>query len=529
VSEWDVFMRLALIFAWACCFPTLASVQVLVVQPVLNQITGDSLFVAVTVNSTFELASVTASVGGSSVPLGFSQTAVPVRFGATPGWTNSVSLEGLERGAYSLSVTAKDAFGAEASAQTSFRLDRKPVLQVTAPAQGSVIKGVVPVEFSFSDDGEAPASVRILAGATVLATNRLGALNLSAYDHSSVALRFEIKDSEGQITAEERTVFVESNPRLRLIGAAPPPVDPKTKIQGDWIAYHDGGIWAGLSNMVTHLAYGIQSDGHRTLALAQDGTLYTDPVRYYSRERGWFYAVMKLKDGVVTPVMDEVKGRKIETEFISNSDPYWDGEHIFYTKRDPLRGYALIKLADGVETIIAGWNDYAPVYTALEGWVAYIQKGTTGQDQIWVRSPDGDRIQRTFFGSSSKIEMLNPKGELILNNGGVKYLSQPGRQLLELGRFIGQSAWSADHWAVTIGSTLFALHLGDLIQSIAIRSGQVEISVQTASTGPVELQASTDLVNWTTLATVVPAGGVAEFKVPGSAGQGVKFYRTIGR
>ena len=179
--------------------------------------------------------------------------------------------------------------------------------------------------------------------------------------------------------------------------------------------------------------------------------------------------------------------------------------------------------------MIAGWNGYAPVYTALEGWVAYIQKGTTGQDQIWVRSPDGDRIQRTFFGSSSKIEVLNPKGELILNNGGVKYLSQPGRQLLELGRFIGQSAWSADHWAVTIGSTLFALHLGDLIQSIAIRSGQVEISVQTASTGPVELQASTDLVNWTTLATVVPAGGVAEFKVPGSAGQGVKFYRTIGR
>jgi hypothetical protein len=68
-----------------------------------------------------------------------------------------------------------------------------------------------------------------------------------------------------------------------------------------------------------------------------------------------------------------------------------------------------------------------------------------------------------------------------------------------------------------------------LIQSIAIRSGQVEISVQTASTGPVELQASTDLVNWTTLATVVPAGGVAEFKAPGSVGQGARFYRTVAK
>jgi len=519
-------MKFAFVILACVSVPVAADIQISVVQPTSGQLAGDSLFVAATVTSTFELASVTASVADRASPLMFSSAAVPGRFGATPGWTNTVSLNGLERGAFNITVTARDLFGAESSFQTSFTLDRRPVLAITARLQDTVTKSSVPVDFSFSDDGPTPATIRIVAGSTLLATNPVTSLNLSAFDHSSITLRFEITDSEGQTTTDQRTIFIESNPRLRTIGPAPPPGDPKVKIEGDWIAYHDGGIWAGLSNTVTHVAYGIQSDGPRTLALTADGTLYTDPVRYFSQERGWFYAVMKLKDGVVTPVMDEVTGSKSETEFISNFGPFWDGQHILYIKRDPERGYALIQLANGVEMMIAGWNESMPSFTALNGWVAYTQKGTSGQDQIWMRAPDGSKAQRTFFGSSSRIEVLNPSGELILSNAGFKYLSQPGTPLLELGQYIGQTSWNNDRWTVAIGGTLFALNPADVIQRIAVRNGQAVISLRTASTNLVEIQASTDLVNWQTLATVTPSGGVAEFSDPGSVGQANRFYRT---
>ncbi|MDA1275508.1 MAG: hypothetical protein O2960_15925 [Verrucomicrobia bacterium] len=520
-------MKIAFVILACVSVPVAAAIQVTIVQPTPGQLAGDSVFVAATVTSTFEIASVTASVADRTSLLTFSSSSVPGRFGAIPGWTNTVSLNGLERGAFNITVTARDVFGAESSSQTSFTLDRRPVLRITAPLQDTVTKSSVPVDFSFSDDGPTLATIRILAGSTLLATNPVTSLNLSAFDHSSVTLRFEITDSEGQTTTDQRTVFIESNPRLRAIGPAPPPDDLKVKIEGDWIAYHDGGIWAGLSNTVTRVAYGIQSDGPRTLALTTDGTLYTDPVRYFSQERGWFYAVMKLKDGVVSPVMDEVKGRKIETEFISNFAPFWDGQHVLYIKRDPERGYALILLANGVETMIAGWNDSMPAFTALNGWVAYTQKGTSGQDQIWMRAPDGSKAQRTFFGSSSRIEVLNPSGELMLSNAGVKHLSQPGKPLLELSAFIGQPAWSGDHWSVTIGSTLFRLDPADVIQSISIRNGQAMISLRTVNTGPVEIQASTDLENWQTLATVPPSEGVVEFSDQGSVGLLLRFYRTV--
>lgn len=197
-------MKFALVILACVSVPVAAAIQVTVVQPTPGQLAGDSLFVAATVTSTFELASITASVADRASPLMFSSAAVPGLFGATPGWTNTVSLNGLERGAFNIIVTARDMFGAESLSQTSFKLDRRPVLRISAPLQDTVTKFSVPVDFSFSDDGPNRTTIRILTGSILLSTNPVTSLNLSAYDHPSVSGPGERTDARNHHTQRRR-------------------------------------------------------------------------------------------------------------------------------------------------------------------------------------------------------------------------------------------------------------------------------------------------------------------------------------
>lgn len=207
-------LRLGILLSLSTGIPAEAAINITIVQPTAGQLVDDNVFVAATVASTFELATVNASGSSRAAALVFSPNSVRGRFGSTPAWTNTISLAGLPRGSNSITVMATDVFGNTSSAQVSFNHDRKPVLVVNAPLPDAVARPTMAVDFACSDDGPVPCRIRILANGQLVATNQIAVLDLSAFDHSEVSLRFEATDSAGQMTVDERGVFVETNPRL---------------------------------------------------------------------------------------------------------------------------------------------------------------------------------------------------------------------------------------------------------------------------------------------------------------------------
>lgn len=581
-------MKLGLAVGFACvCIQSSAEIRITVLQPSPGELSDDNLFISATVASTFELASVTASVEGREAKLVFTASAIPGRFGATPGWTNSLSLAGLSRGPFNLAVTAKDVLGSSSATQVSFTHDRKPVLVVASPTPNAVARPTVAVDFACSDDGPTPCAVRILANGQLLATNQVNALDLSAFDHSGVALRFEVKDSAGQTTIDERGVFVETNPQLsevlsvtgnfwdvqpdrilfldgtrilkirdRSSGRETVILNDKDKVaeygflapkgamfvaSGTVFDWRDGklvdlGLLNSQNSLVVNGGYAIWNvnfvfqdlmlrdlvAGTNVIVSRKTGNWHNDvatngDVVFWGND----YKIYRYRRGVTTLVSTD--------STVWNTYPVTDGTNVVYRKHGNGTFAIIMVSATGESMLVpalAGDATPGADYQLNSGWVAYRKPGTGGPLQVWTRSPGGAETQITYFGSSSGIESLNPNGELIVSNGGTKYLSQAGRPLLALGPYIGETAWRDGRWTVVIGGSLFALAPADVIQNISVRSGLITFSVRTVSTKPVVIQASTDLVNWQTMATVTPSAGVAQFSEPKFTGSSLRFYRT---
>jgi len=66
------------------------------------------------------------------------------------------------------------------------------------------------------------------------------------------------------------------------------------------------------------------------------------------------------------------------------------------------------------------------VCTLRSGWAAYTKPGTSGQTQVWTRSPAGVQQQRTFFNTSSALESLGSDGEVTFIYNNARYVSLPG-------------------------------------------------------------------------------------------------------
>lgn len=189
--------------------------------PSAGQLVEEEVYVSATVQSDFDVLSVTASVEGNSTVLTFSSEAVCTQPGARecrPGFGGILSLDGLAPGTYDLQVTVEDALGNIAIDQRSMVLDNKPTITISEPVQFSVARPGVPLDVSCSDDlGSCDLSARVETSETPIASGTdtlTETLDLSDYDGTGIILIVTATDSAGQSTREHRTIYVETSENL---------------------------------------------------------------------------------------------------------------------------------------------------------------------------------------------------------------------------------------------------------------------------------------------------------------------------
>ena len=235
---------------------TAQSIAVTIRTPTAGQVSGSTLSVAATVNSTFELQSVTATVGTSQAALSFSLAAYcdPT---CHPGWSGTVSLTGLPRGPQTLVVTAVDVLANSGQDQVGFVYDQPPVITVISPIEGSVARPWIRMAATCSDDDPAGCSsleVGLFAiGAPtvygpVFATGTPGFdthILMAKYDFSGRLLRFTATDSAGQTAFVFRNIIIESSPSLYEIASVGGPI---LDVQPDRILFQQGAGWTQTPN-----------------------------------------------------------------------------------------------------------------------------------------------------------------------------------------------------------------------------------------------------------------------------------------
>lgn len=140
---------------------------------------------------------------------------------------------------------------------------------------------------------------------------------------------------------------------------------------------------------------------------------------------------------------------------------------VLYRLHDPCcsnQRYAIMLWKGGASEVLSDFRDAEPSPLrdyAIEGdWVAFTDLGASGQLQVWSRSPQGVKQQRSIFGTGSALVKLSDDGQLIFSNEGNLFSSEADGTYVDLdisnaytkvwGKFEGQ-------WILSIGRELFAL------------------------------------------------------------------------
>jgi hypothetical protein len=201
--------------------------------------------------------------------------------------------------------------------------------------------------------------------------------------------------------------------------------------------------------------------------------------------------------------------------------PLTDGTNVVWRRmvprqiapgRPPAEDYYIV-LNDGtgekiLTKALSGQPSPGRGFQVAGGWVAYVDLGNAGQRHVWRRSPAGEKSQLSFFGSSSEIQSLNDRGEVLWINGSERYLNER-----KLGSFLGQAAFKGGQWHVVLGNELFLL---DTEVPLSIES--VGNMVVVSGTGV--LESSTNLADWV---EVGPVEGL--MRIPQDSAGPAKFYR----
>jgi len=592
----------------------MGDISITIIKPTENGFSGDPLTVVATVQSTFELRTIAARVEDREAELVFSQEAY-FDYRMTewrPGWTGQVPLSGLAKGSQRVSVTAQDVFGSSGSKEVGFIFNEKPIVTVEEPLSDSVAVPIIKVRVSSSDDDEADSRIEIWA--TDSHGSKLGLVlsggelideevDLSNFDHSSIRLRFNGIDSAGQVSSDERVVWVESNPRLVHLQSVEGRI---FDVQGDRILYLEGdnlkirdtvsgeesvivtelrpsygfltpkgAIFVGGDDVITWRVFDFRDSSlvdlgpcwSSTLKVRGDYAVWSDRSSLVLRdlvsgtntivaETGWPTPGDVSAGGVVVyssyPDSQVFRYEKGSTLQLTHDKDFWnggaltDGTNVIYYKSRPYASvedqtYVIAMHGPQGEAILAGpWTPRVIpsfFYAANNGWLAFPRPGTGGELQVWTRSPSGELEQRSFFGTSSYVECLNPYGEVVFRNDQTRCLSVPGQSFLSLGRLaryptLRPMFWQDGQWLLVIGRSLFSVDTTPAsIRAVnpAMKSGgEFGLQVEAVNLRKVTIQVSSDLSTWEDVVTEWVRDGVASF-VDADAGSFLgRFYRAKG-
>jgi hypothetical protein len=175
------------------------------------------------------------------------------------------------------------------------------------------------------------------------------------------------------------------------------------------------------------------------------------------------YQIVRVRGGV---------SAQLTNDTLWSTYPLTDGVNVVYRKTTPCcAGNQQFQIAvyDTVEHTLTSpdqaQRSQGTDYQVTNGWVAFTRTGTAGELQIWTRSPAGQELQVTRFGTSSRIEALGPGGDVVLDNafGGVtrRYLAVPNysTQPRDIGSaLVGSPLFLSGGLFIAIGRSLFRVN-----------------------------------------------------------------------
>ena len=451
-------------------------------------------YVVAAISSTFEISSVHAQIAAQQTELTFAVQAYYSRLLFYPGWVGDLDFTDVPRGNQQLTITVVDVFSNTFATNFSLVFDGKPKLSIVQPAEPSIARPTLPIEASCSDDDGCSLSVR--ENGTPLPFG--SSVDLSPFDHSVVSLEIRATDSAGQITSQQRTVYVESNPRLVQADSAPGII---VDVSVDRLLYTPSNGALAVLNRTSRKQTLIAPDSTGRAFLTPVGAVYVrqggdsltaELVKYPGGAIGavnpsslkvkgayasWNYGSAGLFwQNTVTGANGQILQAGNNNDDVSENGAvaYWTaGTYQIYLNDKHLSG-GIYPLTDG--TVTAWLNDtsifgsdgvvgftlskahpFSPVpglnYQVAGGWIAYTDIGNAGQTEIWLREPSGNRKKVSFLGADSRIDRLTPYGDVLFSGPGTRYLND-----LNLGTFIGEPYFINDQWFVAVGPELFRLN-----------------------------------------------------------------------
>jgi hypothetical protein len=188
-------------------------ISISIVAPAAEQLADDTtLFVKVTISSTFEISTVEAAVGDRETLLAFNSS--------TNAYEGKIDLTGLDQGTLTVIISAMDLVGNSASASTPFIFDSKPILKIISPQYKYVGRPLLPVIVECHERNGVPCYARVEGGPVPIeAPTRLETLyDLSTHDGGLARVTFIAIDDRGQRVSEVYDILIEGSSYLREVG-----------------------------------------------------------------------------------------------------------------------------------------------------------------------------------------------------------------------------------------------------------------------------------------------------------------------
>ena len=179
-------------------------------------------------------------------------------------------------------------------------------------------------------------------------------------------------------------------------------------------------------------------------------------------------------------------------------------------------------------------TDWSPAFgVGVNVWTNTLDDGAIGS---YPRQP----LQFTSLIMSSN----SPQAGVITSGINNFRSSRPGHYFYDIGDLLGTPELSVntpwlnlsdtqrrfgivDAAYEIIPSQLLPLLRTDSIGAIALNYGQIQIQFTGLDGHAYTVETSTDLVNWSGMGTQYPTNGIFTFTDPGSAGPGIRYYRSV--
>jgi hypothetical protein len=481
---------------------------------------GDTVLVRATTTSRYQLASVTATIAGRTIPLTAVRPSV---------WEGIVSLVGAPRDTTVLVARAVDIDGVAATAARTLVHDRKPRAIVASPVENSVARPTVVLDVACDDDDPAGCTLAVRRdGALVVGPTPApihATLSLADAEGTRTALQIEARDARNQLTTVTRTVWVESSPRLQLLGAGDGEArdvrDTRLLLTVDSLAVirhldRGGADSIRVSGSVSRafltpngaaLSTSLATAPYALLFVRRDGVLTSRALNsatsLAARGNYVIYTVPPLGWGPLFR-LDVVSGAEVrvadvagngENDVAENGDvAYWvpydivryrgaseritaddaslrwstypvtDGINVVFRRQPPCCTSPTpmeIWLSDGTAlTRLASHGDAVSPgvdYAVAGGWTAYTAPDRSLVRQVWTRSPAGVQRAVSAFGTSSMIRAIAPDGRVVFDAGRDRYLAGPSGAPARIGSSLGVVQWRDGRFVVLLGNAAFAV------------------------------------------------------------------------